>query len=290
MKEPLIGAHVSIAGGLIKSLERAIKMGAECVQIFPGSPRRYDVFNLKEEEINNFLELAHNNKILSIFVHASYLINLASEDIDIKKKSIKSMTESLLFVEKINASGLVYHPGSPKGGDKKKAIEREIESLKEILRETPKKTNIYIENTAGLKKIGTNEEEIGYIIKKINSPRISVCIDTAHAFESGNIKDFSKKEIKNWLKKWEKVVGLRKIGVFHINDSLTDYNSHHDRHQNIGEGFIGKEGFFNLMSFSETRKVPWIIEVPGFDNLGPDKENINILKKIRSNLTNKNDG
>ncbi len=288
-KKPKIGAHISIAGGVVKAAKRAIEMGAECMQIFPGSPRRYDVFNLEEEDINNFLGITRDNNVSPTFIHASYLINLASEDISIKEKSITSILESLVFAEKIKSKGLIYHPGSPKGGDKKKAIEREIKSLQEIIEKTSSKTNICIENTAGIKKIGTNEEEIEYILKKINSPRLMVCIDTAHAFESGNINNFSKKEIKKWLQRWEEKVGLQKIAAFHINDSLTAFNSHHDRHQNIGEGFIGKEGFYNLMSFSDIRDIPWIIEVPGFDNLGPDKKNINILKEIRSNFNEKND-
>ncbi len=289
MKGPKIGAHISIAGGILKALERAQKIGAECIQIFPGSPRRYDVFSLKDENVSSFLSITEENNISPIFIHASYLINLASEDISIKQKSILSITESLIFSEKIKAKGVIYHPGSPKGGSKKDAIEREIKSLQEILNKTSEKNNIYIENTAGLKKIGTNEEEIGYIIKKINSSRISVCIDTAHALESGSINNFSKKEIERWITRWKNEVGLKKIGVFHINDSLTPFGSHHDRHQNIGEGFIGKQGFSNLMSFSAIANIPWIIEVPGFDGLGPDKINIDILKKIRANYNYKND-
>ncbi len=289
MKNPKIGAHVSIAGGINKAIKRAIEIGAECIQIFPGSPRRYDVFSLNEKDVINFSNTVQNNNITPIFIHASYLINLASEDINIKQKSVRALIESLFFAEKIKANGLIYHPGSPKGGSKENAIEREIKSLQEILNRTPKKTNIYIENTAGIKKIGTNEKEIGYIVKKINSSRMSVCIDTAHALESGNIQSFSKTEIKEWITKWKNEVGLKKIGVFHINDSLTAFNSHHDRHQNIGEGFIGMQGFCNLMSFDDIRNIPWIIEVPGFDNLGPDKKNIDILKKLRSNFNDKND-
>ncbi len=289
MKNPKIGAHVSIAGGIDKAVKRASEIGADCIQIFPGSPRRYDVFSLTEDDAINFLGAIQDNNITPVFIHASYLINLASEDVSIKQKSVRAFIESLFFTKKIKANGLIYHPGSPKGGSKDDAIEREIKSLQEILNKTPKNTNIYIENTAGIKKIGTNEKEIGYIINKINSSRISVCIDTAHALESGNIENFSKAEIKKWITRWKDEVGLRKIGVFHINDSLTAFNSHHDRHQNIGEGFIGIQGFYNLMSFDVARNIPWIIEVPGFDNLGPDKKNIDILKKIRSNFNKKND-
>ncbi len=285
MNKPKIGAHVSIAGGVIKAVDRALKIGAECIQIFPGSPRKYDVLSLSEKDVFSFLDSVKKNNIYPVFIHASYLINLASKDKNIKDKSLKAMKESLFFAKQVKASGLIYHPGSPKGGDKKEAIEREVVALQEILKETPKELNIYIENTAGLKKIGTNEEEIGYIIEKVNSPRIKVCIDTAHAFEAGNIINFSKEEIEKWIKRWDNSVGLEKIGVLHINDSLTSFNSHHDRHQNIGEGFIKKKGFSNLMSFNKIKNIPWITEVPGFDNLGPDKKNIDIIKKIRSNYT-----
>ncbi len=286
--QPKIGAHISSSGSLENTLQRAQEIGAECMQIFAGSPRRYNVKKIDKESINKYLKILKKLKSFPVFIHANYLVNLASEENTIKEKSSSSIKELLFLSEKIKSVGVIYHPGSPKKGDKKKAIEREIISLKNILAETPPASNIIIENTAGIKKIGTNEDEIGYIIKKLKSPRVKVCLDTAHALESGNIKNFSLEEIKKWLAKWHKKINLERVVAFHINDSLTAPGSHHDRHANIGEGFIGKNGFVNLISLKKIKKIPWIIEVPGFEKKGPDKKNIDILKKIRKNTSKNN--
>jgi deoxyribonuclease IV len=276
-----IGAHISTRGGLKETALRATAMGAECMQIFAGSPRRYEVSFFKNRDIKEYLSLQNKEKIKPVYIHASYLINLASEDKEILEKSKKSLKDGLVVAKMIFAEGVVYHPGSPKGKSKEEAILREIESIKEILEKTPQETTLIIENTAGEKKIGTTVSEISCILKKVNSSRLKVCIDTAHSFEAGIIEKFDKENIKKWLTEWKEKVGLENIVLFHINDSLTARNSHHDRHANIGEGYIGKKGFENLMSFSETRKIPWILEVPGKDGKGPDKENIAILKKMR---------
>ncbi len=280
-RKPKIGAHISVSGGLSKGLERAEEVGAECLQIFAGSPRRYEVSSSTKEEINDYKEKLCQNRKSPIFIHASYLLNLASEDDDILQKSLKSLQDTLFFADRISADGVVYHPGSPKGGSKAKAIEREVKSILKVLNKTSQNTPLVIENTAGQKKIGTTPEEVGYIFRKVKSSRLRVCIDTAHSFEAGNIREFTEKKIKDWLSVWEKEVGLENVCLFHINDSLTPSNSQHDRHTNIGEGFIGLEGFRKLMGFRKIIDIPWILEVPGFDGKGPDKKNIDILKRLR---------
>ncbi len=280
-KKIKVGAHVSVSGGISKGIERGKEMGADCLQIFAGSPRRYEVSSPTKEEIDDYKKKLRQNGVSPVYIHASYLLNLASEDEDIFQKSLKSLQDTLFFADRIGADGVVYHPGSPKGGSKAKAIEREIKSISKVLNKTPKNTFLVIENTAGQKKIGTNPEEVGYIFRKVNSSRLRVCIDTAHSLETGNIGEFTEKKIKDWLLMWEKEVGLENVCLFHINDSLTPSESQHDRHANIGEGFIGLEGFRKLMSFRKIIDIPWILEVPGFDGKGPDKKNIDILKKLR---------
>ncbi len=283
-KFPKIGAHVSVSGGIEKGVKRGKDMGAECLQIFVGSPRRYEVPIISKEMAEKFLFEKKEGEVLPVFIHASYLLNLASEDEVIREKSIKSLAESLRASATIEAEGVVYHPGSPKGGDKQKAIEREILGVKKVLKETPKNSTLIIENTAGIKKIGTDFNEIEYFFKKINSSRLKACIDTAHALEAGIIRSFHKKDIKEWVKDWEKKIGIKNIALLHINDSLTPPGSLSDRHANIGEGFIGEKGFKNLMKEERVRSIPWVLEVPGFDRKGPDKKNIEILKKIRKSL------
>lgn len=281
MLSPKIGGHVSVAGGLSKCIKNAKKIGAETIQIFAGNPRKYDVFLPQEEELNRYLEAKTREKISPIYIHASYLVNLASEDKAIFKKSMQCIKNNLSYASKINAKGVIYHPGSPKGKSKEKAIEREIKAIREIVKDFTDDVFLIIENTAGIKKIGTDPYEIGNIVKKVNSTKVKVCIDTAHSLESGNIKSFEKDKIREWLSWWMREVGLENIELLHINDSKTKPDSQHDRHANIGEGFIGVNGFKNLLLFEELRKMPWILEVPGFDNNGPDKKNIDMLKKMR---------
>jgi deoxyribonuclease IV len=279
---PKIGGHVSAAGGFSSCVKNAKEIGAETIQVFAGSPRRYEVLTLESEELKRYKEGIKKEKISPVYIHASYLINLASENEAIFTKSMESIENSLSFASKIGAKGVIYHPGSPKGGSKKEAINREIRAIKAILKKMPEDIFLIVENTAGSKKIGTDPDEIGHIFQEVNSKKIRFCIDTAHSLESGNIKSFGKSEIKSWISWWKERVGLENVELLHINDSKTKADSKHDRHANIGEGFIGISGFKNLMSFKELKTIPWILEVPGFDNNGPDKKNIDILKKMRS--------
>ncbi len=251
------------------------------MQIFAGSPRRYEISHPSEKEIKEFRKLLKESDIYPVYVHANYPLNLASEDEMIRKKSLKNIEETLKLVSLLGLQGLIYHPGSPKGGDKKKAILREIGNIKKVLANTPADSVLILENTAGEKKIGTNPREVGYIFGSINSSRLRVCVDTAHSFEAGNITNFSIPEIRKWISSWEKEVGACNISLLHINDSATTVGSQHDRHENIGNGHIGRKGFTNLISVEKARNIPWILEVPGFDGRGPDKKNVDILKKIR---------
>ena len=280
MEKIKIGAHISVAGGISKGVERGKEIEVDCMQIFAGSPRRYEVTFPSEKETEKYRKNISESGISPVYIHASYLLNLASENDEILQKSLRSLKETLNFSDFIGAEGVIYHPGSPKGGSKKEAIKREVKSILKILRETPKGTLLIIENTAGKKKIGTTPEEVGKIFRAVNSSRLRVCIDTAHSLESGNISEFSDKKIRSWLKEWDREVGLKNLSLFHINDSLTTFSSQHDRHANIGEGYIGKEGFKNLSRCKELPKVPWILEVPGFDDKGPDKKNVDIIKKL----------
>ncbi len=275
-----IGAHISVAGGLSKGALRAKSIGVECMQIFGGSPRRYDILVPHKDELRKYKQIIQENAIFPVFVHASYLLNLASSDQVLRHKSIISLSDSLSFADTIEAYGVIYHPGSPKGGDKIKAIKREARSVKEVLSLYKGTVFLVLENTAGKKKIGVNCEEIGLLMKEISDPRVKICIDTAHSLESGDIKEFSPPEIEKWADRWEKDVGLSNIIVLHINDSKTKYNSQSDRHANIGEGVIGIKGFQCLAESAFFSQIPWILEVPGFDGKGPDKKNVDILKAV----------
>ncbi|MDP2704498.1 MAG: deoxyribonuclease IV [bacterium] len=279
MKHPNIGAHVGAAGGLWKSVENAKAIGATCFQIFGASPRQWRANMPPETEIKKFKSTLKENGLGPVYLHAAYLVNLASGNKELLKKSVENLTAHLKIAEMLGAVGLIFHPGSWKGmKSKEEGLVQEVKAMQTILKNVPGASKCIIENTAGGgEKIGTLED-IRYLYAKVKSKRVQVCIDTAHAFESGMIREYATKEIKTFLNAWDVSVGLENIPVLHVNDSKTAGASHHDRHENIGEGYIGKEGFKALAKERSLWNKDWILEVPGFTNEGPDKKNIDILK------------
>jgi len=277
-----IGAHVSVAGGLINCFKNAEKIEAEVVQIFGSSPVQWWVKKPTEAEIVEFKKEHKKSKVGQIFLHASYLVNLGSPSEKLWHASISSLAGHLKIAEDIGADGLVFHVGSGKDSSKEEAIVRAIEGMRRVLKEVSGKTSLIIENSAGAGlKLGNTPEEIGKMFRGVKNKRIKVCLDTAHAFEAGILK-YTPKEITDFVKVCDKEFGWKNVVCIHLNDSKTEFDSKHDRHENVGEGFIGLKSFQNLAKNKDFKKVPWILEVPGFDNNGPDKKNIEILKKMEN--------
>lgn len=279
---PILGAHVSAAAGLWKCFGRAKKIGAKTIQIFGSSPQQWKTKIPTEAEIKKFKKIHKESGIDPVFLHASYLVNLASPDNRIRYGSIKILSDHLSIAELLGIKGLIFHIGSATGGIKKSdAMKKVIKGIKMVLKEVPGKSQLIMENTAGGgNKIGDEMRELGEIYQGVKSERLKVCIDTAHGLEAGVFKTFSKTELDKFVNKCKKEFGWKNVVALHINDSKTKYKSHHDRHANIGEGEIGIKGFKNLVVNKFFNKLPWILEVPGFDNKGPDKRNIEILKGL----------
>ena len=275
---PKIGAHVSASGGLSNSVMNAQKIGADCFQIFGASPRQWFAKKPDKNEIARYQAMLKKSGFGPVFLHAAYLPNLASPNKEILKKSVKNLSDHLEIAEAIKAEGLIFHVGSGKGSSRKEALDQEILGMKEILKSVPGKTKLIMENTAGGgDKIGSIED-IAYLYKKVNSARIKICYDTAHGLESGLIEKYEPAGIKNLFDEWNKAIGIENIIALHVNDSKTAFQSHHDRHENIGEGVIGPNGFRNLAKEKRLVSAAWILEVPGFDDQGPDAKNVSILK------------
>ncbi len=279
---PKIGAHVSTAGGLYKAIENVEAIGVETIQIFGASPRKWQAQPPKAEDVEKYKSLLAKSGINSVYLHAPYLVNLASADKDLWDKSVKNLSEHLAIAESIGANGLIFHVGS--GGDessKDPAILRVVEGMKEVLSKVPGETQLIVENSAGGgKKIGSNAAEIKLILEKVGLDRVKVCFDTAHAYEAGMINGYTSENIKNLFDEWDREIGMENIAVFHINDSKTPFNSNNDKHENIGDGYIGIRGFANLAEEIRLFGKSWILEVPGFKCNGPDKKNIDILKGL----------
>lgn len=281
-KRPLIGGHVSVAGGLWNAFSNARAIGAECIQIFGANPRGYAAPMPLKATIEKYHEArkAHP-EVQKVYLHAGYLVNLASPVADALAKSIANLAAHLQIAELLEANGLIFHIGSGKESPKAIALKQVISAMKTVLEQAPGKAHLLIENAAGGgAKIGAVPEEIGQIMKGVNSKRVKVCIDTAHSFESGLIEGYTKPNVEVFLKRWDEAVGLENVHALHVNDSKTEFNSHHDRHENIGEGYIGLAGFQQLAKTPTLHDKAWLLEVPGFDDSGPDKKNVDILKRL----------
>jgi len=279
-----IGAHMSIAGGYHKALERVNNIGGNCLQIFSSSPRGWNRPILIEESKRLFLETKKNLQIEDVFFHASYLVNLADAG-RIGDESKKSLIAELAVASQLGIIGSIVHIGSFKGNlpaiwdvsqDRKYSVL--ITNINEVLTHTPQDSFLIIEN-AGNKKIGQNLEEIASIVKDVDNERLKVCLDTCHLFSAGYDLS-SQQKINSFLLEFNTKIGLEKLIVFHMNDSRDSFNSGRDRHENIGQGTLSLEPFKLLLHDKRMQNLPLIIETPGFDGKGPDKKNIDILKGL----------
>ncbi|MCX6732847.1 MAG: deoxyribonuclease IV [Candidatus Roizmanbacteria bacterium] len=279
-----IGAHLSIAGGYHKALERVNDIGGNCLQIFSASPRGWNRAVLTDEAKQLFIETKKKLGIDAVFFHASYLINLADEG-RIGDESKKSLIAELNVASQLGVVGSIVHTGSFKGSlpaiwdvsqDKKYSVL--INNIHEVLTSTPQDTFLILEN-AGNKKIGQNIDELASIIRDVDNERLKICLDTCHLFSAGYALSTQKK-LGDFLTEFDKKIGLKKLIVLHINDSRDPFDSGRDRHENIGVGTLSMEPFKLLVHDKRTCNLPFIIETPGFDGKGPDKKNIDILKSL----------
>lgn len=277
---PIIGGHVSAAGGVSNAVDRGVAIGATTIMFFGASPRQFKANIPPKEEIELFRKKFKAAKLHSAFLHAPYLINLASQKTFSRKGSVDLLVTHLQIATLVGATALIVHVGSTgEGNGHTQALEWSAEGISEVLKRVPGNCYLAMENAAGGgTKIGSVPTDFEYIIKKVKSSRLKVCIDTAHSFEAGHI-DYTPKSVKNFYDTWEKACGKGRIIVLHANDSKTEFNSHHDRHENIGKGYIGIKGFQNLAKDPRVKDLPWLLEVPGYDDMGPDKKNVDILRK-----------
>ena len=281
-KNLLIGAHTSTAGGVYTAIERAMKMKFTAIQIFTKNNNRWHAKPLEAKEIEKFKELLENSDIKFVLTHSSYLINLCSKNKFTLKKSRDTFIDELERCELLGVPHLNFHPGSHGGQGETEGIKLIAESLN-ICHE---KTNNYkvtsmLEATAGQgTTLGYNFEQLQEIIDMVeDKKRMSVCIDTAHIFAAGyNIRD--PKEYKKVIKEFNEIVGLERLKCFHMNDSKKELGSRVDRHEHIGKGFIGKEGFANIMNDKKLEKIPKILETPKGKEMKEDLINIKTLKNL----------
>ena len=270
-----IGAHVSAAGGLYKSIQRAESIGATAIQIFASSPRgwRFKPF------VDKFSSFLRESNVSTVVCHGIYLVNLGGKE-ELLEKSIQSLTDHLTAAHQIGAKGVVFHSGSHKGVGFEQIFSQATKAIKTVLESTPVDTELIIENCAGMgAQIGASFEEIGAMISEVSDERLKCCIDLQHAFAAGY--DIGNSDsIDQVIEDFDSRIGLERLSVIHANDSKVPFASGVDRHENIGEGHIGIEGFKTIVNHPSLKNVPFILEVPGFDGKGPDKRNIDTLNGL----------
>lgn len=280
-----LGAHVSTAGGLWTAFENAARLGATTIQIFGASPRQWKTAPLSDDEVNKFKRAWEQSAVVSVYLHASYLANPATPDPVMWKKTVANLTAHCAIGEQLGADGLIFHVGSAGKSTAKEGIENVARALEEILAAVPGSMRILIENgSSGGNKVGATAEEVGTIVRRLKSPRVGVCFDTAHAFEAGIITLYDEQSVRSLLVEWDTHVGLSNIHVIHCNDSKSPAGSHYDRHENLGAGYIGLDGLRVFAQRSELQNKAWILEVPGFDGNGPDVRNMDILRSFFSSV------
>jgi deoxyribonuclease-4 len=276
----LIGAHVSQAGGLVNAIERGTERRCQAIQIFNQSPRMWRPTAYTEDDFAAFREAREASKIEAVLIHAVYLLNCASEDREIRKKSLASLIQSLRVGNGIGAVGVVLHAGSAKKGDVAKAIKRAGRVVKEALAES-EACPLHFEDTAGAGgTLGRSFEELAALVDATGgADRVGICLDSCHLFASGY--DVSTREgLSDALSECERLVGLKRLGSLHLNDSQVGLGSNRDRHAILGEGELGDRGCAVFLSEPRFESLPCVLET-GKDGGAPSTEDVSHAKELR---------
>jgi deoxyribonuclease IV len=278
----LIGAHVSPAGGPANAIARGVERGCRAIQIFNQSPRQWKPTVYDDEKVSAFKEAMPDSGVEALLIHAVYLLNCASEDPDLREKSLTSLTASLRAGAALGAVGVVLHPGSALKDEPKAAVKRAAEVLKEALAES-EGCDLHLENTAGAGgTLGRTFEELAALIEGAGGgKRLGACLDSCHLLASGyDIR--TAKGLSNVVDEFDRVVGLDRLGSLHVNDSKTALGSNVDRHAALGEGEIGKEGCVAFLSEPRFEGLPCVFEGPGVEGKGVEPIDMAIAWRMRA--------
>ena len=279
----LIGAHVSISGGLHKAFPLAADIGCTAMQIFTKNASQWNAKPLQEKEIQQFKAAWAASGIRMVVAHDSYLINLATPDDALLEKSRSAMRIEVERCEQLGIPSLVMHPGSHVGSGEEAGLRRVAESFDAIHRQTSGyQTKILVETTAGQgTNLGWQFEQIARIFEQVAQPeRLGVCFDTCHAFAAGyDIRTAA--AYRQTMAEFDRIIGLARLNAIHVNDSVKPLGSRVDRHEAIGKGYIGLDGFRWLMNDPRLADIPKILETPkGGDPVASDQENLSKLRAL----------
>ncbi|MEM3584022.1 MAG: deoxyribonuclease IV [Nitrososphaerales archaeon] len=259
----LLGVHVSIAGSIDKAVDRAKELDCTTFQIFTRNPRGWKFSPLRQEEVNAFIKKLRIHGFKLTVAHMPYLPNISSPLDETYKKSLEILKAELSRCGQLGINYLVTHLGSHLGKGLEIGLKRAIDACNESLLNVDNDVILLLEITSGTKNsVGYEFEQIKFILDNIEQKdRIGVCFDTCHAFAAGyDLRNV--KAVNETLKLFDKIIGISKLKVIHLNDSKGELGSHLDRHEHIGMGFIGEEGFKAILNHNVIRELPLILETP----------------------------
>jgi deoxyribonuclease-4 len=288
---PRLGAHLSIAGGLPRAVDRAAASGCEALQIFTKSAGQWRARELPDEEVALFRRRVIETGIHPVVAHNSYLINVAAADEGLRRKSIEALRDELDRAERLGLDGLVMHPGSHTTGTVDAGLRRIAEGLAEILDSRPDgRTMLLLEHTAGQgTNLGHRFEHLAAIIGMLGgSPRVGVCLDTCHLLTAG-YDICSEDGYRRTFRDFGRIVGFSRLEAFHLNDSKKPCGSRVDRHEHIGKGCLGLAPFRRILNDRRFRALPMLLETPKLDtaesrrrsDVDPlDRRNLQTLRRL----------
>jgi deoxyribonuclease-4 len=279
----LLGAHMSISGGVFNAIEQGVNTGCTAIQIFTKNNNQWKAKPLTDEDVEKFLAAQKEAAIAPVVAHTGYLINIAAPNEEIYQKSLAGLVDEIDRADKLKIVDLVLHPGSPLDQGELYGMKKIIDSLNHSIDKTPDaKTRVALECTAGQgSHLGFKFEQIAAMIDGVeNKNRISVCLDTCHIFAAGyDIRTTAAYEAT--LAAFKKIIGMKYLKVIHLNDSIKGLGSRVDRHTHIGQGEIGKDAFKFIMQDKRLDNIPKLLETPKEgDDYEADKRNLAILRKF----------
>ena len=279
----LIGAHVSPAGGPANAVERGLDRGARSIQIFNQNPRAWAPREYSAEEVAAFRTAMADSEIDALLIHAVYLLNCASDDREIREKSQRSLTASLQAGAALGAHAVVLHPGSAlkDGGDVEAALGRAAAVIAAALAES-EECPLHLEDTAGAGgTLGRSFEELAGLIEDAGGgKRLGICLDSCHLLASGyDVRTAD--GLSAVLDDFDRIIGGDRLGSLHINDSMTPLGSNRDRHANLGDGELGREGCAAFLSEPRFEGLPCVLEGPGAKGKGVDRDDLDAAVALR---------
>ena len=279
---PPMGAHVSVAGGLVRAVERGREIEATALQVFTKQPQRWAEPERSSGEVEAFREAVEESPVSVVVSHDSYLINLASEKEDLFRKSRRAFRAELERCVRLGVDYLVTHPGNATGGDRAAALKRNARALGEAIGAVPGTTRVLVETTAGSgTALGWRFEELAALLEAVPAEvrdRTGVCLDTAHVWAAGyDLRE----DYAGVMEELDSTVGLDRLRLLHVNDSRAERGSRVDRHAHIGEGTMGEEAFIGVMRDPALRSVPRVLETPKDDDAtASDRRNLAVLRRL----------